>query len=195
MIALPSDKYIVPLCILIGASVEGAAHERCGWPNITALRCRCPKGHSRTDAGRHAAGTGPIFACPRRHAGTGETSHLARAPRRTTKTARRRKHAGSPRGAMPSCSTTSAAVTPRKGRWRMLLDDPNDGFDIVQWIGKQPWSNGKVGTFGTSYVGGTQHALACAGPPHLAVHDPGRFRVQYRHCRHPATVERSSCGS
>ncbi|HEV3117624.1 MAG TPA: CocE/NonD family hydrolase [Gemmataceae bacterium] len=55
-----------------------------------------------------------------------------------------------------------------EGDWRMLVDDPADGYDIVHWIGKQAWSTGKVGTFGTSYVGGTQHALACAGPPELA---------------------------
>jgi len=55
-----------------------------------------------------------------------------------------------------------------EGDWRMLLDDPNDGYDLVQWIGKQPWCSGKIGTFGTSYVGGTQHALACARPPYLA---------------------------
>jgi putative CocE/NonD family hydrolase len=55
-----------------------------------------------------------------------------------------------------------------EGRWRMLLDDPADGADVLTWIVAQPWSTGKVGTFGTSYVGGTQHALACAGPPGLA---------------------------
>jgi uncharacterized protein len=55
-----------------------------------------------------------------------------------------------------------------EGRWRMLLDDPNDGADVMKWIAAQPWSSGKVGTFGTSYVGGTQHALACADPPGLA---------------------------
>jgi putative CocE/NonD family hydrolase len=55
-----------------------------------------------------------------------------------------------------------------EGRWRMLVDDPNDGYDLLQWIGKQPWCNGKVGTFGTSYVGGTQHALACSRPPYLS---------------------------
>jgi putative CocE/NonD family hydrolase len=55
-----------------------------------------------------------------------------------------------------------------EGHWRMLLDDPDDGFDVVQWIAQQPWSSGKVGTFGTSYVGGTQHALAIARPPQLA---------------------------
>ncbi|HTK78242.1 MAG TPA: CocE/NonD family hydrolase [Gemmataceae bacterium] len=55
-----------------------------------------------------------------------------------------------------------------EGVWRMIVDDPNDGYDICGWIVKQPWSSGKIGTMGTSYVGGTQHALACAQPPGLA---------------------------
>ncbi len=55
-----------------------------------------------------------------------------------------------------------------EGEWRMLTDDPQDGYDLVEWMSKQPWCNGKVGTFGTSYVGGTQHALACARPSSLA---------------------------
>jgi putative CocE/NonD family hydrolase len=55
-----------------------------------------------------------------------------------------------------------------EGHWRMLLDDPDDGYDVLDWIGRQPWSSGRVGTLGTSYVGGTQHALACARPPQLA---------------------------
>ena len=55
-----------------------------------------------------------------------------------------------------------------EGHWRMLLDDPNDGADVVKWIVGQPWSTGKIGTFGTSYVGGTQHALACMNPSGLA---------------------------
>jgi hypothetical protein len=59
-----------------------------------------------------------------------------------------------------------------EGTWRMILDDPNDGYDVVQWITRQSWSNGKVGTIGTSYVGGTQHALACANPPGLAAMIP-----------------------
>ncbi len=59
-----------------------------------------------------------------------------------------------------------------EGKWRMILDDPNDGYDVVQWITKQTWSTGKVGTIGTSYVGGTQHALACANPPGLAAMIP-----------------------
>jgi putative CocE/NonD family hydrolase len=55
-----------------------------------------------------------------------------------------------------------------EGVWHMLTDDGRDGFDTCDWIGKQPWSDGKVGTIGTSYVGGTQHALAMERPPQLA---------------------------
>ena len=38
----------------------------------------------------------------------------------------------------------------------------------IAWLAEQPWSNGKLGMLGTSYVGGTQHALAMHGSPHLA---------------------------
>jgi putative CocE/NonD family hydrolase len=55
-----------------------------------------------------------------------------------------------------------------EGVWRMIVDDPDDGYDVCAWLGKQPWCSGRVGTLGTSYVGGTQHALACARPPQLA---------------------------
>jgi putative CocE/NonD family hydrolase len=59
-----------------------------------------------------------------------------------------------------------------EGVWHMLTDDGRDGFDTCDWIGKQPWSDGKVGTIGTSYVGGTQHALAMERPPQLATAIP-----------------------
>ena len=68
--------------------------------------------------------------------------------------------------------TTSAAATPAKGRWRLIADDPQDGFEVVEWIARQEWSDGKVGTFGTSYPGGTQHALAEMNPPHLTTMVP-----------------------
>jgi putative CocE/NonD family hydrolase len=59
-----------------------------------------------------------------------------------------------------------------EGAWRMMVDDPTDGYDVVEWIAKQPWSDGKIGTFGTSYPGGTQHALAEMSPPHLTTMVP-----------------------
>lgn len=54
-----------------------------------------------------------------------------------------------------------------EGVWHWLTDDGPDGFDCAAWIVAQPWSNGRIGMMGTSYVGGTQHALAMSGSPHL----------------------------
>jgi putative CocE/NonD family hydrolase len=59
-----------------------------------------------------------------------------------------------------------------EGVWHMLDDDGRDGYDACDWIGRQSWSDGKVGTIGTSYVGGTQHALAMQRPPQLATAIP-----------------------
>ena len=59
-----------------------------------------------------------------------------------------------------------------EGVWHMLDDDGRDGFDACAWIGKQPWSNGKIGTIGTSYVGGTQHAIALEKAPELVTSIP-----------------------
>jgi putative CocE/NonD family hydrolase len=53
------------------------------------------------------------------------------------------------------------------GVWHWLTDDGPDGVDTARWIADQPWSNGKIGMIGTSYVGGTQHALAMEGSPYL----------------------------
>jgi putative CocE/NonD family hydrolase len=54
-----------------------------------------------------------------------------------------------------------------EGVWHMLSDDGRDGVDCVKWIAQQPWSDGQVGMIGTSYVGGTQHALALEGAAEL----------------------------
>ncbi len=53
------------------------------------------------------------------------------------------------------------------GVWHWMTDDGPDGVDAAAWIGRQPWSNGKIGMIGTSYVGGTQHAMAMEKPPEL----------------------------
>lgn len=55
-----------------------------------------------------------------------------------------------------------------EGTWHWMTDDGKDGVDCAKWIGQQPWSNGKIGMVGTSYVGGTQHALAMEQTPELA---------------------------
>jgi putative CocE/NonD family hydrolase len=54
-----------------------------------------------------------------------------------------------------------------QGHWRPWSDDGRDGYDTAAWIGRQSWSDGGIGTVGTSYEGGTQQTLAIAAAPHL----------------------------
>ena len=49
-------------------------------------------------------------------------------------------------------------VTPHTGE---------DGYDTVEWIAAQSWSNGRIGTVGSSYAGITQVRAALERPPHL----------------------------
>jgi len=42
-----------------------------------------------------------------------------------------------------------------------------DGYDTVEWCAHQPWADGGVGMYGTSYVGATQWLAAVAAPPSL----------------------------
>ncbi len=54
------------------------------------------------------------------------------------------------------------------GEWYTFRNEPNDGYDTVEWAAALPYSDGKVGMFGGSYVGATQMLAAIASPPHLA---------------------------
>ena len=45
--------------------------------------------------------------------------------------------------------------------------DLRDGYDAIEWLASQPWSNGKVGMYGFSAPGGAQYQAAGAQPPHL----------------------------
>src|SRR3954452_17851028 len=45
--------------------------------------------------------------------------------------------------------------------------EQKDGFDTVEWLAKQPWSTGKVGTFGGSQAGFAQNFLAVTQSPSL----------------------------
>ena len=56
----------------------------------------------------------------------------------------------------------------RPGFFSSAHCDAQDGYDTVEWAARLPYSTGKVGTFGNSYVGWTQWELAHTRPPHLA---------------------------
>lgn len=55
------------------------------------------------------------------------------------------------------------------GARRGFLDqtEARDGRDLVEWLAGQPWSTGKVGIIGCSYLGGTAMLVAGALPPSL----------------------------
>jgi len=55
-----------------------------------------------------------------------------------------------------------------EGEWYTFKNEPNDGYDTIEWAAALPYSDGKVGMFGGSYVGATQMLAAITHPPHLA---------------------------
>jgi uncharacterized protein len=54
------------------------------------------------------------------------------------------------------------------GTWEPFVDESRDGYDAVEWAAAQPWSSGKVGMIGASYLGWVQWWAARDRPPHLA---------------------------
>jgi len=59
-----------------------------------------------------------------------------------------------------------------EGEFYAFRDEPLDGYDTVEWAAAQPWSSGKIGMFGSSYVGATQWLAATTQPPHLSAMMP-----------------------
>lgn len=55
-----------------------------------------------------------------------------------------------------------------EGEWYPFKHESQDGYDTVEWAASLPYSNGKVGMYGGSYVGATQMLAAIANPPHLS---------------------------
>ena len=54
------------------------------------------------------------------------------------------------------------------GVFRPLIQEADDGYDVVEWLARQPYCNGKVSMWGGSYAGYDQWATARGRPPHLA---------------------------
>ena len=66
-----------------------------------------------------------------------------------------------------------------EGEWYPFKNESQDGYDTVEWVAALPYSNGKVGMFGGSYVGATQYLAAIASPPHLAGISPNVTASNY----------------
>jgi uncharacterized protein len=54
-----------------------------------------------------------------------------------------------------------------EGFYEAFIPDLEDGYDTVEWVAKQPWSNGKIGMVGASALGITTNLAAMGAPPHL----------------------------
>src|SRR5437764_14501700 len=53
------------------------------------------------------------------------------------------------------------------GEFEPFANDPRDGYDIVEWLAKQPFCDGKVAMWGGCYAGLDQWATGKEFPPHL----------------------------
>jgi uncharacterized protein len=53
------------------------------------------------------------------------------------------------------------------GRWVPFRNEGRDGYETIEWVARQPWCDGRVGTMGGSYCGWVQWAAAVERPPAL----------------------------
>lgn len=60
-----------------------------------------------------------------------------------------------------------------EGNTTMLgSQEAQDGYDLIEWIATQDWSNGKTALTGTSYLAFSQWYIAAEMPPHLTAINP-----------------------
>ena len=69
-----------------------------------------------------------------------------------------------------------------EGSFYTFRHEADDGYDTVEWAAAQPWSSGKVGMHGGSYVGATQWLAAASRPPHLTAIFPSITSNDYYDC-------------
>jgi putative CocE/NonD family hydrolase len=65
------------------------------------------------------------------------------------------------------------------GVWDCFTVEAADGYDTIEWAARQPWSSGKVGTYGASYMGATQWLAATQSPPSLKAMVPSITASDY----------------
>jgi putative CocE/NonD family hydrolase len=66
-----------------------------------------------------------------------------------------------------------------EGEFTPFVNEALDGYDTVEWAAAQPWSTGRVGMFGSSYMAATQLQAATAAPPHLQAIAPFEGSADY----------------
>ncbi len=53
------------------------------------------------------------------------------------------------------------------GDFDFFFQEEHDGYDSIEWLAQQSWSDGRIGMMGVSYMGTVQWLAARAHPPHL----------------------------
>jgi predicted acyl esterase len=73
----------------------------------------------------------------------------------------------------------AVVVVDTRGTWYsegtahfLAPEEAQDFYDAIEWAGTQPWSSGKVGLSGVSYLAQLQWRVAELQPPHLAAINP-----------------------
>jgi putative CocE/NonD family hydrolase len=66
-----------------------------------------------------------------------------------------------------------------EGDWYPYFQEIDDGDDTLSWIAEQPWSNGRVGMFGTSYLASVQWLAALSRNPALVAIAPAMSPGDY----------------
>jgi predicted acyl esterase len=67
--------------------------------------------------------------------------------------------------------------------------EAEDYYDLIEWAARQPWSNGRIGLSGVSYLALSQYKVAALRPPHLAAICPWEgFTDCYRDFARPGGV-------
>jgi predicted acyl esterase len=74
--------------------------------------------------------------------------------------------------------------------------EAEDYYELIEWAGGQPWSSGRVGLAGVSYLAISQYKVAALRPPHLAAICPWEgFTDLYRDFARPGGVLESGFSS
>lgn len=66
-----------------------------------------------------------------------------------------------------------------EGEFYPFLHEATDGYDTIEWAAGLPWSNGRVGTVGQSYMAVVQYQMAATRPPHLVAMCPVSGSTSY----------------
>ncbi|MTV81482.1 CocE/NonD family hydrolase [Secundilactobacillus folii] len=71
------------------------------------------------------------------------------------------------------CNPDMRGIAHSEGNTTMIgSQEAEDGYDLIEWLAAQSWSNGKTAMTGTSYLTFSQWYIAAEMPPHLTCINP-----------------------